>query len=50
MQRLEVSGAVRPVYGLLGVKRLISPDSVQSLLALQQNPAPFCLSIFREEF
>jgi len=22
MQRLEVSGAVRPVYGLLGVKRL----------------------------
>ena len=23
MQRLEVSGAVRPVYGSLGVKRLI---------------------------
>ena len=23
MQRLEVSGAVRPIYGLLGVKRLI---------------------------
>jgi len=22
MQRLEVSGAVRPIYGLLGVKRL----------------------------
>ena len=24
MQRLEVSGAVRPIYGSLGVKRLIS--------------------------
>ena len=24
MQRLEVSGAVRPMYGSLGVKRLIS--------------------------
>jgi hypothetical protein len=23
MQRLEVSGAVRPIYGTLGVKRLI---------------------------
>jgi len=22
MQRLEVSGAVRPIYGLLGIKRL----------------------------
>ena len=25
MQRLEVSGAVRPIYGSLGVKRLIIP-------------------------
>ena len=24
MQRLEVSGAVRPIYGSLGVKRLIT--------------------------
>ena len=24
MQRLEVSGAVRPIYGSLGIKRLIS--------------------------
>ena len=24
MKRLEVSGAVRPIYGSLGVKRLIS--------------------------
>ena len=26
MQRLEVSGAVRPIYGSLGVKRLINND------------------------
>jgi len=25
MQRLEVSGAVRPLYGTLGVKGLITP-------------------------
>jgi len=25
MQRLEVSGAVRPIYGSLGVKRLSCP-------------------------
>ena len=25
MQRLEVSGAVRPIYESLGVKRLINP-------------------------
>jgi len=25
MQRLEVSGAVRPIYGSLGVKRLSRP-------------------------
>ena len=30
MQRLEVSGAVRPIYGSLGVKRLI-------LFSLQDN-------------
>ena len=24
MQRLEISGAVRPIYGSLGVKRLIT--------------------------
>ena len=27
MQRLEVSGAVRPIYGSLGVKRLIYSSS-----------------------
>ena len=26
MQHLEVSGAVRPIYGSLGVKRLRFPD------------------------
>ena len=26
MQRLEVSGAVRPIYGSLGVKRLMEED------------------------
>ena len=31
MQRLEVSGAVRPIYGSLGVKRLISPKSITTL-------------------
>ena len=28
MQRLEVSGAVRPIYGSLGFKRLRLPDFV----------------------
>ena len=31
MQRLEVSGAVRPIYGLLGVKRLIKISPVTGL-------------------
>ena len=26
MQRLEVSGAVRPIYGSLGVKRLMTAE------------------------
>ena len=30
MQRLEVSRAVRPIYGSLGVKRLISPEWLES--------------------
>jgi len=28
MQRLEVSGAIRPIYGSLGVKRLISLNCI----------------------
>ena len=31
MQRLEVSGAVRPIYGSLGVKRLTVSLSLPSL-------------------
>ena len=31
MQRLEVSGAVRPIYGSLGVKRLINQKVVRCL-------------------
>ena len=29
MQRLEVSGAVRPIYGSLGVKRLNNANFIQ---------------------
>jgi len=36
MQRLEVSGAVRPIYGSLGVKRLnqteLSPAAVRTVV------------------
>ena len=38
MQRLGVSGAVRPIYGSLGVKRLIEPVlpvGVEDLLLLR---------------
>jgi len=31
MQRLEVSGAVRPIYGSLGVKRLITSNMTDYL-------------------
>ena len=44
MQRLEVSGAVRPIYGSLGVKRLIAPH-----LSLDLVSAPF-LSGFPTRF
>ena len=33
MQLLEVSGAVRPIYGSLGVKRLSSPCCVPQVAA-----------------
>jgi len=36
MQRLEVSGAVRPIYGSLGVKRLII-RSIQNGDVLHKN-------------
>ena len=31
MQRLEVSGAVRPIYGSLGVKRLLNKDTISKI-------------------
>ena len=34
MQRLEVSGAVRPIYGSLGVKRLTSDAYILSIHSL----------------
>ena len=39
MQRLEVSGAVRPIYGSLGVKRLISVNLTRRICSahLEQN-------------
>ena len=36
MQRLEVSGAVRPIYGSLGVKRLIINTDVSLLYELKK--------------
>jgi len=35
MQRVDVSGAVRPTYGSLGVKRLNIPTAEYSLRSLQ---------------
>ena len=42
MQRLEVSGAVRPIYGSLGVKRL---TAVGPLLVGLEELVPFRLVI-----
>ena len=39
MQRLEVSGAVRPIYGSLGVKRLI-PSVCVCVSAANCPPKP----------
>jgi len=38
MQRLEVSGAVRPIYGSLGVKRLILNSSYLSVKPFSFTP------------
>ena len=47
MQRLEVSGAVRPIYGSLGFKRLTVPHSLPHLLTtgirtIPHPPAVLC--------
>ena len=42
MQSLEVSGAVRPIYGSLGVKRLIQVHGSECDLTLAQPPQIEC--------
>ena len=37
MQRLEVSGAVRPIYELLGVKTVNRKDGTHVLMLHQRN-------------
>jgi len=38
MQRLEVSGAVRPIYGSLGVRRLIGFFDIDGLVHHEYVP------------
>ena len=50
MQRLEVSGAVRPIYGSLGVKRLGSRERTGSAIVTHKflgafAKLSFCLSV-----
>ena len=45
MQRLEVSGAVRPVYGSLGVKRL-SVDNKKRNVFTPSSKVSFSLRCF----
>ena len=48
MQRLEVSGAVRPIYGSLGVKRLISSSHLSTDLPFGLFLSGFeCIPLFR---
>jgi len=50
MQRLEVSGAVRPIYGSLGVKRLsISDGSLYRYVHKQVPPSKDARSAGLEE-
>ena len=37
MQRLEVSGAVRPIYGSFGLKRLINQEFSRHILEKYSN-------------
>ena len=47
MQRLEVSGAVRPIYGSLGVKRLrtFHSGTVLNVCILQKHAMLQCISL-----
>jgi hypothetical protein len=49
MQRLEVSGAVRPIYGSLGVKRLISTTYIGNDPANLAGCYFSCLMYLEEE-
>ena len=42
MQRLEVSGAVRPIYGSLGVKRLTIQHTVCLTPTAKYTLTPYC--------
>jgi len=37
MQLLEVSGAVRPIYGSLGIKRLTGPHLMSKMVSYQKT-------------
>jgi len=57
MQRLEVSGAVRPIYGSLGVKRLNKNIlylsiffSVPGIISLSRNPQFIQNNVFYTTF
>ena len=46
MQRLEVSGAVRPIYGPLGVKRLTSAVTVRTSKRLEETSLQAYVQVF----
>ena len=49
MQRLEVSGAVRPIYGSLGVKRLMGQQSPIFLLKFKINKSELFRAVKKEK-
>jgi len=48
MQRLEVSGKVRPIYGSLGVKRL-SKHKISLTLTQTATKPSVCYVVYRED-
>jgi len=49
MQRLEVSGAVRPIYGSLGVKRLRNPPKAAIFMSYMDLIFFFTDKFFEKE-
>jgi hypothetical protein len=47
MQRLEVSGAVRPIYGSLGVKRLSHSEKCLCLIECRIEDCALCREVLR---